>query len=75
MDLQKKSCTNTDRIWVQLANPNFEKIWVQQIVKEKIGVHQSPPFHFLLLIFLIPILDEEDRFFDKEDRNPVSINH
>jgi len=26
-------------------------------------------------IFFSPIFDKEDRFFDKEDRNPVSINH
>jgi len=26
-------------------------------------------------LFLIPIFDKEDRFFDKEDRNSVSINH
>jgi len=25
--------------------------------------------------FLTPILDKDDPFFDKEDRNPVSINH
>ena len=60
---------------------NLEKLWFwwgRPIFKDRFLIRKtdlSRPIFDKEQRFLRLIIDKEDQFFDKEDRNPVSINH